>query len=100
MTRVFLSQPAFDWFLARTWYSCVYHSPIDMSTIGASASEYFGAMIESYDSLIKRAVPRYEEMTQRLLEYLPPQAHKVLELGCGTGNLSLRLAAKYPQAAI
>jgi ubiquinone/menaquinone biosynthesis C-methylase UbiE len=64
----------------------------------ATASDYFGAMVESYDSLIRRAVPRYEEMTSRLLEYLPRSASRVLELGCGTGNLSLRLAAEFPDA--
>jgi tRNA (cmo5U34)-methyltransferase len=66
----------------------------------STASTYFGSMAEGYDSLIRRCVPRYEEMTERLAEYLPPDAGRVLELGCGTGNLSLRLAARYPGAAI
>jgi tRNA (cmo5U34)-methyltransferase len=66
----------------------------------ATASAYFGSMAEAYDSLIRRAVPRYAEMTDRLVEYLPPTASRVIELGCGTGNLSLRLAARFPDAAI
>jgi tRNA (cmo5U34)-methyltransferase len=72
------------------------------TTLPATASEYFGSMIDSYDSLIERAVPRYHEMTDRLLEYLPDaeQASRILELGCGTGNLSLRLAARFADAAI
>jgi ubiquinone/menaquinone biosynthesis C-methylase UbiE len=57
-------------------------------------------MAESYDSLIRRAVPRYDEMVDRLISYLPPDAVSVLELGCGTGNLSLRLAAHLPGAAL
>jgi tRNA (cmo5U34)-methyltransferase len=65
-----------------------------------AASEYFGSMVESYDSLIRRAVPRYDEMTARLLEYLPREARSVLELGCGTGNLSLQLARKFPAASL
>src|SRR5262245_47531924 len=65
-----------------------------------TAADYFGAMVRSYDSLIRRAVPRYDEMTQRLLEYLPPTANHVIELGCGTGNLSLRLAQRYPSARL
>ena len=68
--------------------------------VGATASEYFGSMIESYDSLIARAVPRYHEMTHRLVEYLPERADRVLELGCGTGNLSLHLATRYPHARL
>lgn len=66
--------------------------------VPASASGYFGSMVESYDSLIRRAVPRYEEMTARLLEYMPAAADRVLELGCGTGNLSLELVKSFPQA--
>ncbi|MEX2111435.1 MAG: methyltransferase domain-containing protein [Gemmatimonadaceae bacterium] len=65
-----------------------------------SASEYFGAMAESYDSLIHRAVPRYDEMVDRLIDYLPPNSTSVLELGCGTGNLSLRLVRHQSGAAL
>lgn len=65
-----------------------------------TASEYFGSMVESYDSLIRRAVPRYDEMIERLLDYLPTRASRILELGCGTGNLSLKLAEKFPKAAL
>ena len=57
-------------------------------------------MSESYDSLIHRAVPRYDEMIARLLDYLPRDAQRVLELGSGTGNLSLRLLDSLPLAAL
>jgi tRNA (cmo5U34)-methyltransferase len=57
-------------------------------------------MAESYDSLIHRAVPRYDEMIARLLDYLPVDANQVLELGSGTGNLSLRLAEALPRATL
>ena len=65
----------------------------------ATAAEYFGGMVEAYDDLIRRAVPRYEEMTARLIAYLPAGAERILELGCGTGTLSLALAARYPAAS-
>jgi tRNA (cmo5U34)-methyltransferase len=65
-----------------------------------SAWGYFASMVESYDSLIRRAVPRYDEMVARLLEYLPPDAGSLAELGCGTGNLSLELLAKFPRATL
>ena len=65
-----------------------------------TAADYFGAMVGEYDSLIRRAVPRYDEMTARLLDYLPASATSILELGCGTGNLTLKLAAKYPAAKL
>lgn len=57
-------------------------------------------MAESYDSLIHRAVPRYDEMIARLLDYLPVDAKQVLELGSGTGNLSVRLAKELPLAEL
>lgn len=68
------------------------------SSLPGTASAYFGAMVESYDSLIRRAVPNYEEITSCLVAYLPQNVEQVLELGCGTGNLSLALAERFPQA--
>jgi ubiquinone/menaquinone biosynthesis C-methylase UbiE len=65
-----------------------------------TAHDYFGSIAGSYDSLIARAVPRYEEMISTLIGYLPAAADRILELGCGTGNLSLQLAARYPAGAI
>ncbi len=65
-----------------------------------TASDYFGSMADSYDSLIRRAVPRYDEMLVRLVDYLPRFAPRILELGCGTGNLSLALAERYPEASL
>jgi tRNA (cmo5U34)-methyltransferase len=65
-----------------------------------SAWGYFASMVESYDSLIRRAVPRYDEMVARLLEHLPLDARSLVELGCGTGNLSLQLLSKFPRATL
>lgn len=71
-----------------------------MTSMENSAASYFGNMVNSYDSLIRRAVPEYDNMTARLLEYLPPASCRILELGAGTGNLSLALAARFPQATL
>src|ERR1051326_163448 len=65
-----------------------------------TASNYFGSMAESYDSLIRRGVPRYDEMIARLCDYLPHTANNILELGCGTGNLSLLLTQQFPDATL
>jgi ubiquinone/menaquinone biosynthesis C-methylase UbiE len=65
-----------------------------------TAADFFGERIPEYDSLIRRAVPGYDELTAALVEELPPQARRVLELGCGTGNLTLRLAMRLPDAEL
>ncbi|MEX1255901.1 MAG: class I SAM-dependent methyltransferase [Dehalococcoidia bacterium] len=66
------------------------------STVG----EYFGSLVEKYDSLIRRGLPRYQEMLDELVESLPEGADDILELGCGTGALTLRIADRCPDARI
>lgn len=70
-----------------------------MEDEGWTASGYFGSMSEEYDSLIHRAVPLYDTMTESLVDYLPAAPSAVLELGCGTGNFSVALARHSPGAA-
>ena len=52
--------------------------------------QFFDALSDDYTRTIERCFPRYREMLWALLDYLPrkPQVASVLELGCGTGNLS------------
>jgi ubiquinone/menaquinone biosynthesis C-methylase UbiE len=64
------------------------------------APAYWGGKADEYDDFIRRVVPRYDEMTDRLLDTLPPAPRRILELGCGTGNVSLRLLAAAPDAAL
>lgn len=64
-----------------------------------TAVEFWGEHATRYDDFIRRIVPRYDEMTERLLESLPADVERVLELGCGTGNLSLLLAERLPSAS-
>ena len=61
-----------------------------------TASDYFGAMGFEYDSLIHRSVPRYDAIIETLIDYLPSQPETVLELGCGSGALSLSLVKYAP----
>jgi tRNA (cmo5U34)-methyltransferase len=63
-----------------------------------TAPDYWGSKAAEYDGLIRRIVPRYDEMMTRLMEALPADPGGVLELGCGTGNLSLELARIAPAA--
>lgn len=65
-----------------------------------TASQFFADRIPEYDSLIRRAVSHYDEMTSALLFELPAGASRIVELGCGTGNLTLQLAATFPDATL
>ena len=67
-----------------------------MSDSPRTASDYFGAMGFEYDSLIRRSVPCYDAMIEKLINYLPRHPETVLELGCGSGGLSLPLVRYVP----
>jgi tRNA (cmo5U34)-methyltransferase len=61
-------------------------------------ADFFNALSGDYTSTIERCFPRYREMLWALLDYLPcdrPFA-SILELGCGTGNLSVLLREAFP----
>ncbi len=72
--------------------------PIGDDTVAA----FFDQLTKDYTSTVERCFPRYREMLWALLDYLPTVApvHSVLELGCGTGNLSVLLSQRFPQATI
>lgn len=65
-----------------------------------SIAGFFDALNRDYTAVIERCFPRYREMLETLLEYLPATTAqpRVLELGCGTGNLSVLLRNWLPQA--
>ena len=65
---------------------------------GERPEAYWGAHAREYNEFIVRVVPRYFEMIDRVLDYAPASAARVLELGTGTGNLSLQLATRWPDA--
>jgi tRNA (cmo5U34)-methyltransferase len=69
-------------------------------TVTRDAVAFWSERADRYDGFIRRIVPRYDELIDRLLEYLPASPRRVLELGCGTGNVSLRLAAHGPAAEL
>lgn len=66
------------------------------------SSQFFDSISREYTDQIRRCVPRYEEMLWAVLDYLPKNLapQNILELGCGTGNLTLRLAEEYPDAQL
>lgn len=64
----------------------------------SEAIAYWGTHASEYNQFIVRVVPRYDEQLALLLAYAPRDARHVLELGCGSGNVSLRLVERWPGA--
>lgn len=64
-----------------------------------SVGRFFDSLAGEYTEAILRCFPRYDEMLWALLEYLPDRSyHSILELGCGTGNLTVLATQKWPEA--
>ena len=64
--------------------------------------QFYDDFSKEYTESIERCVPRYKEMLSMLFTYLPenyaPQT--ILELGCGTGNLTCLMSRRFPQSRI
>lgn len=53
-----------------------------------------------FDTGIRQLLPRYDEMLDALVRCISPTQGRILELGCGTGELSLKILKRYPTAQI
>lgn len=53
-----------------------------------------------FDTGIRQLLPRYDEMLEVITRFLPSTSRRVLELGCGTGELSLKILNRYPDAQV
>ncbi|MGE5658954.1 MAG: SAM-dependent methyltransferase [Actinomycetota bacterium] len=53
-----------------------------------------------FDRDIRQLLPKYDEMLDAIARCLPQSAHRILELGCGTGELSLAILRHYPSVQI
>ena len=58
------------------------------------------ADIADFDSSIRQLLPRYDEMLAAIANCSPPQAERILELGCGTGELSLKILERCPASRL
>ena len=65
-------------------------------------ADFFDALSRDYTAVIERCFPRYREMLWALLDYLPQDRDfgSILELGAGTGNLSVLLKEAFPAASL
>jgi tRNA (cmo5U34)-methyltransferase len=53
-----------------------------------------------FDSGIRQLLPRYDEMLEVITRCLNSTSRQILELGCGTGELSLKILKRCPDAQI
>ncbi len=64
--------------------------------------QFYDQLSSEYSELIAKCVPRYPELIHNMFQYLPEdfQPKHILDLGCGTGNLTDQMFKKYPEAQI
>lgn len=65
--------------------------------------QHFEKEAANFDKFFFKVAPHYEEMMNALMDVLPFKKRdrlNVLDLGCGTGNLSRRIISVYPRAGI
>jgi tRNA (cmo5U34)-methyltransferase len=53
-----------------------------------------------FDAGIRQLLPRYDEMLEVITRCLPSTSDRILELGCGTGELSLKILQRYPDVQV
>lgn len=53
-----------------------------------------------FDTGIRQLLPRYDEMLLVITRCLSSTSRRILELGCGTGELSLRILNRCPDAQV
>lgn len=53
-----------------------------------------------FDIGIRGLIPRYDEMLEVITRCLTNTSQTILELGCGTGELSIKILKRYPEAQV
>jgi len=80
----------------REWLS---YSATPVNTTDIFPGEVF-ANPADFDSGIRQLLPRYDEMLNAIAHCIPPTTQRILELGCGTGELSLKILHRCPSAQV
>lgn len=69
----------------------------------SNVKEHFEEKSKTYDMTVFDVILKYEEIITALINAIPFQTSddfRVLDLGCGTGNISAMIKEKYPKASI
>lgn len=64
--------------------------------------QFYDELSSSYTELISKCVPRYHEMLFNMFRYIPEsfKPKRIIDLGCGTGNLTQQILDHFPDAEI
>jgi len=58
------------------------------------------AETKEFDTNIRQLLPYYDELLDAIALCVPPESKRILELGCGTGELSLKVLQQCPSAKL
>jgi tRNA (cmo5U34)-methyltransferase len=64
---------------------------------------HFEEEAKEFDSLILKLIPHYDEMIKSLTLAIPfsvKETIKILDLGCGTGNVSMAVKERFPRSKL
>jgi tRNA (cmo5U34)-methyltransferase len=68
-----------------------------------NVKEHFDEEAKEFDKTILKLIPHYKEMIDSMISAIPydsSDSFSVLDLGCGTGNVSLAVKQKYTYASV
>ncbi|WP_304125073.1 trans-aconitate 2-methyltransferase [Methanosphaera cuniculi] len=62
---------------------------------------HFNQASEDFDTLVEKTIPKYNEMIDALVNSIPEKENlRILDLGCGTGNITLQVLERFPDAKV